>query len=177
MKRKSGALAAIGVAAVMLLGLSTVLAPVAQRNVEAERSGMMALLLPGSTSFTLEAYSGEDASITGVYKGESGYVVETATDGYVGAVTLLVGVSNDGEVTGVVVRDMEETYGLGANALGDVDFLSQFLGTSGDAAVGENVDAMTGATVTSKAIARGVNAAVGFVTGADVSSGATEWGG
>ena len=43
--------------------------------------------------------------------------------------------------------------------------------------MGETVDAMTGATVSSKAIARGVNSAVAFVTGADVSSSATEWGG
>ena len=88
---------------------------------------------------------------------------------------LLVGVSDQGNVTGVVVRDLEETFGLGANALRDTAFLSQFLHTSGEAAVGETVDALTGATVTSKAIAKGVNAAVAFVTGADISSGATEW--
>ena len=39
------------------------------------------------------------------------------------------------------------------------------------------VDGITGATVTSKAIARCVNSAVGYVTGADVESGATSWGG
>ena len=88
---------------------------------------------------------------------------------------LMVGVSNDGKVTGVVVRDMEETYGLGTNALQDVEFLSQFLRTSGEAAVGETVDALTGATVSSKAITKGINAAVAFVTGADVTSSATEW--
>ena len=56
-----------------------------------------------------------------------------------------------------------------------VPFLIQFIGTSGEAAVGENIDALTGATVTSKAVARAVNSAAAFVTGADVSSGATEW--
>ena len=40
-----------------------------------------------------------------------------------------------------------------------------------------DVDAITGATVTSKAIVRCVNSAVGYVTGADTSSGATSWGG
>jgi len=40
-----------------------------------------------------------------------------------------------------------------------------------------DVDAITGATVTSKAIVRSVNSAVSYVTGADVSSGATSWGG
>jgi electron transport complex protein RnfG len=72
---------------------------------------------------------------------------------------------------------MSETFGLGGKALNDWQFLAQYLQTSGDAAVGENVDAITGATVTSKAVTRCVNAAVGYVTGADTSSGATSWGG
>ena len=47
----------------------------------------------------------------------------------------------------------------------------------GEKAVGDNVDALTGATVTSKAVVKAVNSASAFVTGADVSSSATEWGG
>lgn len=170
-----GALAAFGIAAVFLFALSTALAPTAQQNAEAERFSMMEMLLPGSASFSQEAYDGEDASVLAVYKGETGFAVETVADGYVGPITLLTGVDASGKVTGVVVRHLEETYGLGANALNDTAFLSQFLGTDGNAAVGENVDALTGATVTSKAIARGVNAAAAVVTGVDISSGATEW--
>lgn len=174
-KKLIGALAFIAVAGAFLLALSAVLSPIAQRNLDTERNEMMSILLPGCTSFAPETYNGEDDSITEVYKGDGGYVVGTTTAGYAGNITLLVGVSNDGKVTGVVVRDMEETYGLGANALQDVEFLSQFLRTSGEAAVGETVDALTGATVSSKAITKGINAAVAFVTGADVTSSATEW--
>ena len=50
-------------------------------------------------------------------------------------------------------------------------------GRRGELAVGDNVDALTGATVTSKAVVKAVNSASAFVTGADVSSSATEWGG
>lgn len=169
--------AAIGLISLLLLGLSFGLAPLAERNALAEQQTMLAQLLPGSTAFTAEPYGGEDTSIRTVWKGEGGFVVETVTSGYVGKITLLTGVSNDGKVTGLVVRKLEETYGLGKNALTDSHFLEQYLGTSGEAAVGESVDALTGATVTSKAITRGVNSAVAFVTGAEVSSGATEWGG
>ena len=76
-----------------------------------------------------------------------------------------------------MVRDLQETPGLGRKALTEEVFLAQFLNTDGTAAVGENIDALTGATVTSKAIARGVNSAVGYVTGTDTVSGATVWGG
>ena len=104
-------------------------------------------------------------------------MVETVTAGYAGDIRMMVGVSNEGTVTGLVVLDMEETYGLGANALTDHKFLSQMLNTSGEAEVGTNVDAISGATVTSKAVVRSVNSAVAFVTGADVGSAATSWGG
>ena len=168
---------AVLVAAVILLGLYNGLLPLRQANIEKELQAKMETLLPGSTTFTLEEYTGEDANITCVYKGETGYVIGTTTNGYAGTLKMLIGVSSDGYVTGLQVRSMEETFGLGAEALTDWEFLAQFLRTEGDAEVGTNVDAITGATVTSKAIARSVNSAVGFVTGADVSSGATSWGG
>ena len=137
----------------------------------------MELMLPGSKNFAPEEYTGEDTNIHYVYKGETGYVVATQTYGYAGYIQMLIGVHNDGYVTGLQVRNMEETYGLGAEALTDWEFLRQFLRNEGDAEVGTNIDAITGATVTSKAIARSVNSAVGFVTGADTSSAATTWGG
>ena len=168
---------AVLLAAVLLLGVYNLTLGLRQANQQKELQAKMETILPGSTSFVQEEYTGEDANILCVYKGETGYVIETATAGYAGTIRMLIGVSNEGSVTGLQVRQMEETFGLGAEALSDWEFLAQFLRTEGDVAVGETVDAITGATVTSKAIARSVNSAVGFVTGADVSSGATSWGG
>lgn len=165
------------VSALILLGLYNGLKGVRQANIETELKNKMQTLLPGSTTFTAEEYTGEDTNIVCVYKGETGYVIGTSTAGYAGPIHMLIGVSNDGYVTGLLVRDMEETFGLGAQALSDWEFLAQFLRTEGDATVGTNIDAITGATVTSKAIARSVNSAVGFVTGSDADSGATSWGG
>lgn len=168
---------AIAAAALILFGSGAGLSRVAAVNAEQELNEMLATVLPGNTSFEWEDYDGEDEAILAVYKGETGFVIQTVAYGYAGNITLLVGVSNEGTVTGLVVRDLSETYGLGANALTDTEFLSQFLGTAGDAEVGNNIDAMTGATVSSKAVTRAVNSAVAYVTGADTSSSATEWGG
>ena len=168
---------AVLLAAVILLGLYNGLLGIRQANMEKELQTKMETLLPGSTTFELEPYTGEDTNIHYVYKGENGYVIATQTYGYAGYIQMLIGVHNDGYVTGLQVRNMEETYGLGAEALSDWEFLAQFLRSEGDAEIGTNVDAITGATVTSKAIARSVNSAVGFVTGADTSSAATSWGG
>ena len=165
-------------AAALLFGLSVGLQKVASANAQAEHLKIMQTLLPGSKDFIVEPYKGEDANIRSIHKAEDfGYVIETVTPGYAGEIRMLIGVSNDGKVTGLVVREMNETAGLGLNALNDTDFLSQFLNTEGDAQIGTNIDAITGATVTSKAIARCVNSAVAYVTKTDIDSGATSWGG
>ena len=168
---------AIILAAMVLLALSFGLQSIAVANAQAEHLKMMQTLLPGSESFVVESYSGEDATLRSVHKGDTGFVIETVTNDYADEITMLIGVSNEGSVTGLVVKDMHETIGLGANVLTDWKFLAQFLKTEGDAQIGGDVDAITGATVTSKAVARCVNAAVSYVTGADIDSGATSWGG
>lgn len=167
----------IALAALILWGVSFGIADWQSARAEAELLEKMQTILPGSSSFAEEEYTGEDANIAAVYKGQTGYVVLTKTHGYAGEITMLIGISNDGTVTGLQIRDMSETWGLGAEALSDWEFLIQFLRTDGTAEVGTDIDALTGATVTSKAITRSVNSAVGFVTGADASSGATSWGG
>ena len=167
----------IVLAAVILLGLYNGLNAIRVENELHDLSEKMSAMLPGDNYYEPEAYTGEDANIQRVWKADTGYIVETVTYGYAGNITMLIGVHNDGYVTGLQIRDMEETYGLGAEALTDWEFLAQFLRTEGDAEVGTNIDAISGATVTSKAIARSVNSAVGFVTGADTSSSATSWGG
>lgn len=160
-------------AAVVLFALAFGLNGVANKRAQADHIYIMQTLLPGSTQFTLEPYTGEDANVRSVHKGQTGFVVETTTAGYADEITLLVGVSNEGTVTGLVVKQMHETKGLGMQALSDWQFLKQYLKSSGDA----QVDALSGATVTTKAITRCVNSAVAVVTGADAESGATSWGG
>ena len=187
---------AIVLCAGLLFGASMVTSNMYLDNSRTWHIEDMKTILPGSENFVVEPYSGEDANILSVHKGETGYVIEAQTYGYAGNITMLIGVSTEGKVVGLVVRDQSETVGLGAKALYDHEFLAQFLngsgtfavgapgadafsGATGEAATGEEtyVDAITGATVTSKAIARCVNSAIAYVTGADVESGATSWGG
>lgn len=189
---------AIVIAAVVLLAVSFGLNSIAAQKAQEDHVWLMQTLLPDSKEFTLEPYSGEDANIRSVHKAENGFVIETVTYGYAGEITMFIGVNNDGKVTGLVVRDLSETFGLGREALTDHVFLKQFLNSSGSfevvtaapdafsGATGEvteaegdtvGVDALTGATVTSKAIVRAVNSAVAYVTGADAASAATTWGG
>ena len=187
---------AIVVAACLLFSLTAALEKTAAKNVDSVMKVTMEAMLPGSTTFVEEPYTGEDANIVTAWKGETGFVVETKTYGYADEITMLIGVSNEGKVVGLCVKDMHETFGLGFHGLTDWEFLAQFLNTAGDVAIGTSgvdafsgatgtettgtetyVDGITGATVTSKAIARSVNSAVAYVTGADVDTSATSWGG
>ena len=186
------------VAALILFGASYGLQGVASQKAQEEHLWLMQTLLPGSESFVVVPYDGEDANIVSVHKADNGFVIETLVYGYADNIRMFTGVNNDGLVTGLVVREAHETVGLGNEALTDHVFLSQFLNSGGtfevathgadafssatgttDAGTGETVevDGITGATVTSKAVAKSVNSAVAYVTGADVASSATTWGG
>ena len=186
----------IAIMAAMVLSVTFATNDLTSKNAQKEHLWVMQKLLPGSKTFTVEPYDGEDANIRSVHKGETGFVIETVTRGYAGDIVMLIGVSHDGKVTGLTIRDMQETPGLGMSAMWDEQFLAQFLNTSGGVAIGQPgedafsgatgsdttesdtyVDSISGATVTSKAIARCVNSAVSYVTGADIDSGATSWGG
>lgn len=190
-------LIAIVLAALVLFGAAFGCNGIAAENAREAHLWLMQTLLPGSTDFTRIPYTGEDGNIRSVHEGETGFVVETVTYGYAGEITMSIGVSRDGKVTGLVVEEAHETFGLGNQILTDHEFLAQFLNGSGSFEVetagpdafsgatgtaeaeGEaaGVDAITGATVSSKAVVRCVNSAIAYVTGADAASGATTWGG
>ncbi len=94
--------------------------------------------------------------------GDSGWVIMVAPSGFGGELDMAVGVDKSGAVTGVSIVKMSETSGLGANANRE-SFRSQYIGKSGSVALkkqGGEIDALTGATVTSTAVTRGVNAAL-----------------
>ncbi len=99
-----------------------------------------------------------------------GYVVTTTSkDGYGGAITVSVGVLADGTVNGIAFLTLAETAGLGMNS--DTDWKNQYAGKNVDAfsvtknsASAENeINAISGATITSNAVTGAVNTAVYFV--------------
>lgn len=101
--------------------------------------------------------------------GEAGYIV-TATDkeGYGGDIKITVGITSDGTVSGISILSISETAGLGMKATEPV-FYKQYEGkqtdkfvVSKDGGDGEPIDALSGATITSRAVTGAVNAALGY---------------
>jgi electron transport complex protein RnfG len=96
-----------------------------------------------------------------------GYCLRITTSGYNGYIRLLAGIDLNGVITGVRVLEHQETPGLGAKISeikpGEKDpwFLKQFIGKSARTIqVKKDIDAITGATISSKAVAEAINKTV-----------------
>lgn len=99
-----------------------------------------------------------------------GYVMTvTAKDGSQSTITFSVGIQNDGTVNGYSITSIAETPGLGMKASEEA-FYSQFEGKNVDSftvvksapAADNEIEAISGSTITSKAMANGVNACITY---------------
>lgn len=124
------------------------------------------LVLPGTKQF--EDSKDQTYAIGKIGTDISGYVFTTKTKSYGGDLSVMTGIDKNGEVTGVVILSISDTPGLGLNAQKET-FRNQYKQTAPEkgfevvksAATGDGqIEAMTGATVTSKAVTNCVNQAV-----------------
>ncbi|MDO4649641.1 MAG: electron transport complex subunit RsxE, partial [Eubacteriales bacterium] len=102
---------------------------------------------------------------------DCGYVISvTSADGFDGNITLSVGLTSDGTVTGIAFTELNETAGMGMRA-DEEEFKSQFNGKKADAFVlnkqgnssaDNEIDSVSGASVTSSAVVNAVNTALAF---------------
>ena len=115
------------------------------------------------------AASGAGATVTEAYEAQAsgstiGYALKIVASGSQGNIEMMVGVDAEGTVTGVSIVKNSETSGIGSRVMENENgVLDQFIGKSaadGTLAVGTNVDAISGATVSSRGVTTGVNAAL-----------------
>ena len=143
-------LAITAVVAVILAAVNSVTAPrIAAQNEQKTQNAIEAVLPGGGQEVT---FTDDTGLVTAAYKGDNGCAVQVTPAGFNGAVTMMVGVDNDGKVTGISIISHTETAGLGATAAADTDagtaFRDQFIGMSGTVSVtkdGGGVDALTDA--------------------------------
>lgn len=161
------------VAVVRLLTAGAIL-----RGTEEARQAVMASVAPSdTTAFSQLPY--DPSMVDDMYaawQGEAlaGYCVEVTADGFGGPMKLMVGVSAQGAVTGVAILSHSETPGLG-DGVDDAAFLDRFLDLSGTVRIGTGsnaVEAVSGATESSRAVAQGVNQALAAVAAYSSEGGA-----
>ena len=154
------------VVAAALAGVNTITKDAIAANQEKKTQDALAVVLPDAGKLEQVALSGDTGIVSEVYTDGSNYAVKVRPSGFAGDVTMMVGIA-DGKICGISVISHTETAGLGAvaaaqNAKGEA-FRGQFVGQSGELAVGDQIDALSGATITSKAVVSGVNAALSYV--------------
>ena len=153
-----------------LAAINSVTAPIIQRLTWEKTQKAIEAVLPGGGEVIDVPAVDAGAAVSSVYKGENGYAVEVVPSGFGGGITMMVGIDFEGNVLGVSVISHTETAGLGSVA-GDKTskgeaFRGQFVGQSGQVSVtkdGGQIDAITGATITSRAVCVGINAALAVV--------------
>lgn len=100
-----------------------------------------------------EARSGQDVK---------GYCVQVETNGFGGAMELMVGVDQNGVVTGVTILSHAETLNTDKHG----ELTERYIGSADEVAIAKDggaIEAISGATVTSRAVTRGVNSALAAV--------------
>ena len=168
-----------------LLGLvnGVTAGPIAEINWEKTQVAMSAVAAdPDNTTFAetplentqamIDAATAAGGTLGDIYEaqvnGESvGYAITVSASGSQGTIEMMVGVDTEGTVTGVSIVSHSETSGIGTKVMNNEDgVLDQFKGKSaadGTLSVGTNVDAITGATVSTRGVTTGVNAALAAV--------------
>lgn len=149
----------ICVVASALLGLTyNVTAPLIAQAAKAASDAAMAEVLPAAQSFEeLPAPEGvEGILVFAKGDGGAGYVFKTQSKGFGGAFQVMVGIDNEGKVTGSKLLDNNETPGLGSKTA-DPKFTNQFVGKGPSL---DDIETITGATVSSKAFIDAVEIAL-----------------
>ena len=158
------------VVAAALAGVNSITKPVIDRLTAEKTQRAIEAVLPGGgeelTDRNAVGYPGAEL-VSKVYQGENGYAIEVTPGGFDNIITMMVGIDFEGKILGIDIISHTETAGLGAVADAEspagISFRDQFVGKSGSVAVskdGGDLDAITGATITSRAVCEGVNAAL-----------------
>lgn len=160
-------LAITAVVAAALAGINSVTAPIIAGITAEKTQNAIETVLPGGYDDEIADYTDATGLVSKVYAGANGYAFEVTPGGFDNTITMMVGVDTEGKVLGISVISHTETAGLGAVAAAETPageaFRAQFVGQSGSVSVtkdGGQLDAITGATITSRAVCDGVNAAL-----------------
>ena len=143
----------------LLSGVNALTASAIAANEEAQSNAAYFSALPEADSFTAVECSIE--GVTAVLKAENGagYVITAQARGYGGQVPAVVAFSPEGTILSVVMMSNDETPGLGQKVTAS-DFTGQFSGRGAEPFTIDDVDAISGATISSKATVSAVNLAI-----------------
>lgn len=151
-----------------LSGVNSLTKEIIAKAAAEKKAATMQELFPDESEFKsleIDAEALKEYTSSGVYKaGDAGYIVEVAPSGYGGEIKMMIAFSTDLKVLNIKVLEHAETSGIGTRVVGDEAYLNKYVGKN--ARNPEGVDAVSGATISSKAVLSGVNNAMNLITSA-----------
>ena len=176
----AGTLTVISLVVAALLGVVNMVTEDKIDAINAEKTNQaLAAVAPEGAEFTPVELSDEAVAAAAAYgtldsmyeMSTGGYAMKIVASGSQGSIEMIVGVDANKALTGVSVVNHSETGGIGTKVVNNdpntagTPVLDQFIGMSGAGSlvVGKTVTPISGATVTSKGITAGCNAALAAV--------------
>lgn len=161
-----------GICVGLLGAVNQITLPIIEANsLKTEQESMKQLLSEADNFTQIDAISDQFIKKVFVAKASEkvvGYVLNVEAKGYGGTISLLVGIDQKNAIKGVKILSHSETPGFGANAE-KPSFIDQYIGKQDSLKVTkttpkeDEIQAITGSTITSTAITEGVNSAVDYV--------------
>lgn len=156
------------ITALLLSVVNGITAPVIEAATIEKTNQAIAAIFPDATDIEQADITGLNATVSAVYLAKSGEdtlgaAVKVAPNGFGGPISMIVGVNSDGTVASAQILSMSETAGLGTKT-NTPEFLGQYEGKEAPFYVRGSgttqITAISGATISSKAVTAGINTAV-----------------
>ena len=145
-----------------LAATNSVTAPIIEEATRLAQEQARQELLPEAEGF--DKIEGIDvANVSDVYAASNGvgYVVTSSSKGYGGTMTVMVSFTPEGTIKQIKVTEQAETQGIGSKVAGDASFWTRYAGLEAKPLVlDQDVDRLTGATISSRALTAAVNSAI-----------------
>ena len=143
-----------------LAATNSVTAPIIEAATIAAQNAARIELLPEADGFTSVDVAVENVSDVSVSNNGVGTVITSAGKGYGGAITVMTAFTPDGVIKQIKITQQTETAGLGSKIVSEASFQESFAGLPAAPFTVNDIDAISGATISSKAVTAAVNSAV-----------------
>ncbi len=139
-----------------LAAVNQVTAPIIAENAIASERANLEMIFPNASEFVIvEDFEDETGLVQGVYEAVGyGMAYKVQVTGYANPILFMVGISDDAEIIGFAVLEQNDTPGIG-DRIEKPEFTDNVIGKS----TTDGLPILSGATVTSAAVVKGINAA------------------
>ncbi|NTW96814.1 MAG: FMN-binding protein [Erysipelotrichaceae bacterium] len=147
---------ASALAGAVLAGVNSITSPIIEEQKIAAVKATLKEIFPSATEFAEVKFEDASGKVNNVYEAKGqGFALKVTVQGYKDIITFLIGYDLNGEAVGFKVVSINDTPGIGMR-IGDQEFADLVIGSS----VPTPVDTLAGATVSSSAVVKGIEAAI-----------------